>query len=442
MESLTIRCSEFELIYNRMVENLRQSYELGGLADQFSENITDVTGYQVNDDRSSLPNLTSDITNHPGVVTYLRSFDKKINKSKRSVSSNRIYEFASKVNRRSYGEGETIVLPGIYSKVFFIYLGIESYDKFKQDTHKEGEFTAYYYSLKRRTVEDFEVKLAVVNHKVFVYLHGFHDFDKVTQLEGEMFQFSQCWLGRLKSNDFIIYLELHISDLGRSSSKLFEVNQLFGLVSGIGSEQNLLSAECVLLRKGTDSNITDIKRFINLRRNHYGIKITQDNLLQEKNLMFDFLDVDKLEHLSGKTFRLLTIRPDSSIIQSKLIISNDYSSQLCVPERKDALSCKFLTDNFTNGTLLMCTYTWKNTIYSMVAIDLRRIGKKNPMYKGAFTVAAADNGGYPFGNRMVMLEDVTKFDQLIVSQSEWPEVFNTPTLTMLLNELLTFSGRT
>ena len=437
MNDCRISCWEFEYVYQKMVEKLKEEYEANGQSHQWSDNFTDIIGYPLNENRKGLPNLTRSIAQHPKVVHYLNSLQKNIAKDKRTISGAKIYEYARKIKDGKWEEG----LKGIYSKVFFLYLGYEDYEHFQKGTHQQGEFKGYYYSLNRRRIDDFDLEITVINDKATAKLNGFHDFDRITPLVGNMLQFNQCWLARLASADFIVELKLHISDLGRSPERLLEVNQLFGLISGVGSEQNLLSAECIFVRKGHEHNLTDLKRYLNLRRNHYKISINQNNLLFDEHLIFDALKIDKLEHFAGKTFRLLTLSPDGSIFQSKFKIDADYSSEFWIPETKGPFSCRLSPDNFDNGTLIMTVYTWKNTIYSMVAIDLRPIGKQDKTYKGAFCVAEEGKGSYPFGNRLIMQEETEPFDVIKVQKSERAHMFNTPKLQKLVEELLQFSSR-
>jgi len=428
-DSILLPHWEFDIIFRLMVDKLKKHYaekKLGSPPDTLTKITGKVSGHPIT--------LTQLINQDVAVVKYLQQYGKKaeaFGKKKREVNDNYLYTLINTV-RNKMNPFLDLPLDDFYTDVFFIFLGYNDVLTYREAMYKTAAFTGFYYCKKQSTICLFDVLFTFTpepadrffSSGVRLEISNFHDADPEGVLQGTLTPFKECWTSRVVNKDYFLDISFHTSDGAKKKDRLQEVKLLFGMVSGSTSKHHLFCAECVVARNDyTAVAKQDIARYLQLRRNRFEVNIQAANLLSTTGLQADGTALGKIEHLAGKSYRIISLTPSGQLIQSKFRIEDDYSSTIVIPIGKKntrPMNCRLVLDNTSENRLIVLAYREDDGLLHTANVFefTAYTGKKQVVINGAFCAMDAKFTEKPIGNRFVMTEDDSAFSPQAFSAAD------------------------
>lgn len=420
---------EFDIIFRLMTDKLEKHYvekKLGPSPDTLTKITGKVSGFPI-----TLPQLLNE---NPAVAEYLQQYSKKakaFGKKKTEVNNHYLYTLINTIRNKMNPLLE-LQLDDFYTDVFFIFLGYKDVTAYREAMYKTEAFTGFYYCKKRYAICSFDLLFTFApeptgrffSSGVILKMVNFHDDDPEGVLQGTLTQFKECWNSKLENKDHFLNLSFHTSDGAKKREKLQQVKFLFGMVSGTASKHHLFCAECVVVRNDhKDIARQDIARYLQLRRNRFEVNIQAADLLSTDGLQTDGISLHKIDHLAGKTYRIITLTPGGRLIQSKFRIEDDYSSTIDIPIGKKntrLMNCRLVLDNTSENRLIVLAYREDDGLLHTANVFefTAYTGKKQLVVNGAFCAMDAKFTRKPIGNRFAMTEDESAFSVKAFSTKE------------------------
>ena len=436
--SSTITHWEFNLLFTLMFDKWKQSFpnQVFLKVDDWIE----IIGYPTKAQKRTRTNAGKP----PNLCTHI---NETLSLEVDPVTPGHMYKCMRRI-RNDKTPYEFIELSEIYNNVFFNYLGYNDYEAFRRGRYTITGYTGMYYSQTKGKICSFEFAIVIPRHvegmifppTAWAVSSGFHD-NITTQLIGEIQFYNKCWIAILKHKDYYMHLSIYTRVELSGLASVTQFNQLFGAVSAISSSGHLINVECVLAKKEHDAATElQIRRYLNVRRNYFGIYITEEDQFSMEGIKTADTTISDIDHLAGRTFRIMARGPYNLYIQSKFRIEEDYSAVISVPkvEHGKELQCRLFIDHIIHGRLLIFSYLrdQRFKIYTATAVEyVPKLEKDTILHGTYFTVNEkymVNIDSYDF----VLKQDNEPFDIALYKESDMKSWDEKNIRRQLMNELL------
>ena len=228
-----------------------------------------------------------------------------------------------------------------YDKIIPLYLGystLAEYIKAKESENNWEEYTGYYYSYKNHSIRNYSLRICRnISNDIEPYAEykvkeeGFHDDDENPEYEGYAYRLHGSKLHivlnkfGLGNNDITDKLKL-VFDSGANPLNPPVMRGSILAISAGTQGNPILSMETVIVKNKHTSTLPTklrIERYLFLHRCNYWIRpeaIRLERLIVNRNV-----NVNQISHLVG-TYRVWRFNDDYKIVQSKLIIKENYEA--------------------------------------------------------------------------------------------------------------------
>lgn len=350
---ITLSREDFILVYNKFVNRLYDDHRK-----EFPEeepNDQRVFGRGIHKERKYCAKQF--MLKNSNVKKYISEYYKDKN-IKDKINSRYIYSLKKSTYDADKAE---ISIKEPYSTIIPLYLGYANFDEFIEDNSGENNwisYTGYYYSMRRNIIDSYSLKFRFDNrdlerhplHAQFkVKEFGFHNYSTNPEYSG----YAYVLLGKLhlvmlsfdrESKATIDRLKMVFDTGGNPAEK----DSMKGAILAVSATQAnpILSVETIIIKdeykdckaerydelsnedkieldREKEEEILNVKRYLNLHRNNFWIRPTPLEL--EEILIKKSIPVDQISHLIG-TYRVWRFDRDYNVVESKIIIENDYKS--------------------------------------------------------------------------------------------------------------------
>ena len=350
---ITLSREKFKIIYDSFVAKLYEDHKENFPDDEPNDQRVFGRGKHKGESYSANQLMLKNSNVKDYIIEYYKdkNFKDKINSR---------YVYSLKKSAYDVGKAE-ISIKEPYSTIIPLYLGYANFDAFFEEQSNENNwlsYTGYYYSMRRNVIDTYNLKFRFDSqdledhpfHAEFkVKEFGFHNYTSKPEYSG----YAYILLGKLhlvmlsidpKSKATIDRLKMVFDTGGNPEEK----ESMKGSILAVSATQAnpILSVETIIIKDNhknskaeiydelsdeekieldieKEEEILNVKRYLNLHRNNFWVRPTPIDL--EEILIKKSIPVDLISHLVG-VYRVWRFDKDYNIVESKIIIEDDYKS--------------------------------------------------------------------------------------------------------------------
>ena len=369
--------------------------------------------YGFHDFKNTPDTLAHSIENHPKVKSFLVS---------RRVNGRDLYD---RMRKFEYAPKENPVteLRTIYKKVYFLYLGLEDVDAFRQTyiaqiDENSIRLKGYYYSVLKFQVEELDLILESAGTVIKAREKGFHDDkykDKWLTGDGELI--NGCLYLMLKNPEIgFMSMAVHVRDKDWQTAPFL----LGMLMTQTSVAKHPVSAVVFLTNTNHpfgEEDILKIKRFLLLKRSHVRIKDRPYETLDQ--LEVKRIKSNKISRMAGHSFRIWSYTRRWKIIQTHFSIQDDYRAFLTTSIHGDnerRQTCLLHVSNVLNERLIVSAHPEEgvgNLAYAILEIPNQLVQP----FRGVYSTVGM-RGQHSTANQIAILIDDSEFEPEVIDNLE------------------------
>lgn len=349
---------------------------------------------------------------HPAIAEYLATANagkKPREKDYQVINGKNLYNKLRDAEKNITND-ITLTIP--YSPVYFMYIGCQDFEEFKQKYDLTDVFEVYegfYFSQRDNQVKSFDLKITYTDFDCQAELTRFHEGNRPEPFEG---------IGLLKSKNLFLNLtneedvELKLI-IPLEGKKISLQTYMLGVLTTISSDDFPLSVRVLFAKKTSIQdqipveNQSLIRRYITLHRQN--LRAPNERILDLSNLAIRGEFIADLAMMIGKYWIWQYLGDD--ILQIRMIIEDDFTVRITNPLYEGSLADQVGIINISkifDPSLCISTFPERRQvqqqIISFFMIELPQRRDHGQYFKGVFCTVEQQKDE-PFGGPLSIYKE-------------------------------------